>query len=152
MYLVIYDSTIYGAVSLSLAKYLKIVWAVLTGVVLLFGSISDALIFVDEQLGWNLTKLPIAPIQLILLNIGIMSLFFLLYDLLKLKPREVNWRDGVLCKGCGRVFDFQHSPETVKFSEDISSVTAVCPYCKHEDTYPRKDWVINIYDSQNKNR
>jgi hypothetical protein len=33
-------------------------------------------------------------------------------------------------------------------SRKIDSATVTCPYCGHEATYPRKEWVKNLYDKR----
>jgi len=64
------------------------------------------------------------------------------------KSRAFNWRDGVRCRKCKRLFDFQHRPEKVKVSKDLDSVTVWCPYCEYKGAYRREEWIQNLYDNQ----
>jgi RNase P subunit RPR2 len=62
--------------------------------------------------------------------------------------KGINLRDGVICQKCNRFFDFQHRPSKVRFSKNLDSVVVACPYCEYEGTYPRKEWIQNLYDRQ----
>jgi len=117
-------------------------------VTIIFGSVKDAFEYIDALSGQQLSNLRLNTLQVILVTIGVMGFLLLAYDILKSKSRRICWRDGVRCRKCGRLFDLQHQPDKVVFSENLGSVTLPCPYCKYKGTYQRKEWVQNLYDNR----
>jgi len=122
----------------------KVVSLTVSVVVVLFGSIKEAVEYVQTFFNFQFPNL--SSFQVILVTVGIIVLFLTIYDALKPKERWFNWRDGVRCRKCGHLFDFQHRPNKVRLSEKLDSVTVACPYCEHEAVYQRKEWVKNLYD------
>ena len=114
-------------------------------VVFLFGSLKEIVDYIQTYFNFQFPNF--SSFQVILVTVGIVILSLTAYDALKPEERKFNWRDGVRCQKCKRLFDFQHRPEKVRISEKLDSVTVPCPYCEHEATYQRKEWVKNLYDS-----
>ena len=82
--------------------------------VIVFGSVKEAVEYIQTSLNFQFPNL--SSFQVILVTIGVTVFFITIYDSWKSKERLFNWRDGVRCRGCGHLFDFQHRPDKLTVS------------------------------------
>jgi hypothetical protein len=128
------------------SRVVRILWVLFGMILAFFGSIKDFVNYIETELGLQFQTFN--AFQVILVSAGIMIVFLAIYDWWKTRKRGLNPRTMVVCRKCGSFFDFQNPRALIVLTPKADLATGTCPNCGDRASYPRKEWLENLYDKQ----